>query len=91
MCRRLNEGGGGDKGVARWPSQNGSFFDEALEKKWVEQWLFYANATRMASAMAGTEYGVFVNGRWNLSRNIQDMIDWLHFKLNEIHSSTDAH
>ena len=58
-----------------------SLFDEALERKWVEQWLFYANATRMASAMAGTDYGVFANGRWYLSRNIQEMIDWLHFKL----------
>ena len=72
---------GWDKGVAKGQSQNGNLFDEALEKKWVEQWLFYANATRMASAMAGTDYGVFANGRWYLSRNIQEMIDWLHFKL----------
>ncbi len=60
-----------------------NLFDEALEKKWVEQWLFYANATRMASAMAGTDYGVFVNVSWYLSRNIQEMIDWLHLKLDE--------
>jgi len=71
---------GWDKGMAKGLSQEENPFDEALEKKWVEQWLFYANATRMASAMAGTDYGVFANGRWYLSRNIQDMIDWLHFK-----------
>ena len=70
-----------EQGAARGPSQNESLFDEALEKKWVEQWLFYANATRMASAMAGTDYGSFANGRWYLSRNIQEMIDWIHFKL----------
>jgi len=72
-----------EQGAAKGPAQNGNLFDEALEKKWVEQWLFYANATRMASAMAGTDYGVFANGRWYLSRNIQEMIDWLHFKLDE--------
>ena len=58
------------------------FFDEAIEKKWVEQWFFYANATRFASAMAGTDYGVFANGRWYLSRNIHDMIDWIKFTMN---------
>jgi hypothetical protein len=72
---------GWEKGAAKGPSQNGNLFDEALERKWVEQWLFYANATRMASAMAGTDYGDFANGRWYLSRNIQEMIDWLQFKL----------
>ena len=70
-------------GAAKGLSQNGNLFDEAIEKKWVEQWLFYANATRFASAMAGTDYGVFANGRWYLSRNIQDMIDWIKFTLNE--------
>ena len=72
-----------EEGAAKGPSQNGNLFDEAIEKKWVEQWLFYANATRFASAMAGTDYGVFANGRWYLSRNIQDMIDWIKFTLNE--------
>jgi hypothetical protein len=56
-----------------------SLFDEALEKKWVEQWLFYANSTRFASAMMGTDYGVFAEGRWYLSKNIQEMLD--RFKL----------
>lgn len=50
-------------------------FDEAIERLWVEQWLFYANSTRFASAMMGADYGVFANGRWFLSRNIRDMID----------------
>ena len=60
-----------------------NLFDEAIEKKWVEQWLFYSNATRLASAVTGTDYGVFANGRWYLSRNIQDMIDCIKFTLNE--------
>jgi hypothetical protein len=55
------------------PSQRSSVFDEPIEKMWVEQWLFYANSTRFASAMAGADYGVFANGRWWLSKNIREM------------------
>lgn len=50
-------------------------FDEALERLWVEQWLFYANSTRFASAMMGADYGVFANGRWFMSKDVRDMID----------------
>jgi hydroxylamine dehydrogenase len=69
-----------EKGVARGPSQKASIFDETIEKMWVEQWLFYANTTRFASAMAGADYGAFANGRWYLSKNIQKMVDWLELK-----------
>jgi hypothetical protein len=31
--------------------------------------------------MGGADYGVFANGRWSMSKNIQDMKDWLEFKL----------
>jgi len=31
--------------------------------------------------MAGADYGVFANGRWTLSKNLQEMMDWLEFKL----------
>jgi hypothetical protein len=63
-----------EKGVAAGPAQKGSPFDEPVEKMWVEQWLFYANSTRFASAMAGADYGVFANGRWYLSKNLRDML-----------------
>ena len=56
-------------------------FDEAIEKQWVEEWLFYANSTRFATAMMGADYGVFANGRWYLSKNIQDMLDRLRFLM----------
>ncbi len=71
-----------EKGAAKGLAQNDSIFNEAIEKKWVEQWLFFANSTRFASAMAGADYGVFANGRWYMSKNIQEMADWLEFKLN---------
>ena len=44
-----------EKGAAKGLKQNDSIFNEAIERKWTEQWLFYANSTRLASAMAGAE------------------------------------
>jgi hydroxylamine dehydrogenase len=67
-----------EKAAAKEPSM----FDEAIEKQWVEQWLFYANSTRMASAMMGADYGVFAEGRWHMSKNIQEMLDHLKLLLN---------
>jgi hydroxylamine dehydrogenase len=69
-----------EKGVAKG-LQGDSIFNEGIEKKWIEQWLFYANSSRFASAMAGADYGAFANGRWYLSKNIQDMLDLLKLKL----------
>ncbi len=66
-----------DKGLAKGPAQNDSPFNEPIEKMWVEQWLFYANSTRFASAMAGADYGTFANGRWYLSKNLREMIGLL--------------
>ena len=72
-----------EKGAAKGLAHKDSIFNEAIEKKWVEQWLFFANSTRFASAMAGADYGAFADGRWYMSKNIQEMIDWLGFKLKE--------
>ena len=70
-----------EKGAAKGLAQQDSIFNESIEKKWVEQWLFFANSTRYSSAMMGADYGVFANGRWYMSKNIQEMVDWLEFKL----------
>ncbi|MHB8765181.1 MAG: multiheme c-type cytochrome [Deferrisomatales bacterium] len=67
------------QGLARGPAQGDSPFNEALERKWVSQWLFYANSTRFASAMGGADYGVFANGRFQLCSNLQEMLDWVGF------------
>jgi len=72
-----------EKGLAKGPAQKDSPFNEAIEKMWVQQWLFYANSTRFASAMAGADYGVFAEGRWYLAKNIQEMLDWLNLRLRE--------
>ena len=69
-----------ERGAAKGAAQKDSIFNEAIEKKWVEQWLFFANSTRFASAMAGADYGAFANGRWYLSKNIQEMLDLVDCK-----------
>jgi hypothetical protein len=61
-----------------------SIFNEMIEKMWVEHWLFYANSTRYAAAMGGADYGVFADGRWYLNKNIEQMADWLAFRLTAI-------
>lgn len=68
-----------EKGLAQGPAQGASPFDEAVERKWVRQWLFYANSIRFASAMGGADYGVFANGRFYLAENLREMADWLEF------------
>jgi hydroxylamine dehydrogenase len=62
-------------GLAVGPGK-GSPFDEYIEQLWIEQWLFYANSVRLASAMIGADMGVFENGRWNMAKNVQQMRDW---------------
>jgi hydroxylamine dehydrogenase len=56
-------------------------FDEAVEKMWIKQWLFYSNSIRYASAMTGApDYATFKNGWWYLNENLEHMKDWLEFK-----------
>jgi hydroxylamine dehydrogenase len=67
-----------EKGHARGLAHGGSLFDEYIERRWMDTWLFYANSTRFASAMAGGgDYGVFEIGRYQLTRSILEMQDWL--------------
>jgi hydroxylamine dehydrogenase len=69
-----------EKGLAKGPDKNDSPFNEAIEKKWIEQWLFYANSTRFASAMGGADYGAFNNGRFYMSKNILEMLEWMELR-----------
>jgi hydroxylamine dehydrogenase len=65
------------QGWAKWLSDNDSLFNEAIEKKWMQQWLFFGNSTRFSSAMMGADYGVFADGRWSMAQNVQEMMDTL--------------
>jgi len=67
------------KGYAQGPPGSpGNPFDEAVEIMWTDAWLFYANTTRFASAMAGGgDYGVYADGRYHLRRRVAELHDWL--------------
>lgn len=72
------------EGLASGIEQNASIFDEEIERMWADNWLFYANSTRFASAMGGGgDYGVFAGGRYQQSQNLIQMQAWLqlHRKL----------
>ncbi len=62
-----------EQGLASGINQRASIFDEPIEKEWLWSWFFNANSARLATAMAGADYGVFDNGRWHMSKNIRDM------------------
>ncbi|UCG08645.1 MAG: hydroxylamine oxidase, partial [Desulfobacterales bacterium] len=56
----------------------GNPFDEAIEKKWTDIWLLYANTIRFASAMGGGgDYAVYAGGRYQLSQTLLELGDWL--------------
>jgi len=58
-----------------------NLFDEAIEKMWAKQWLFYSNSVRYASAMTGApDYTAFKNGWWYMSDNLQHMKDWIELR-----------
>lgn len=66
-----------EREYAKGLAAGGSPFDEFIERTWCDGWLFYANSVRFASAMGGGgDYGVFADGRYALSKNIQELIDW---------------
>jgi hydroxylamine dehydrogenase len=61
-------------------------YNEAIERKWSDSWLFYANSIRFASAMGGGgDYGVFADGRYQLSKTLLELEDWL-----EMHKKLDS-
>lgn len=56
-------------------------FDEAIEQRWIRQWLFYGNSIRYASAMTGApDYAAFKLGWWELTNNLQEMKDGIDLK-----------
>ncbi len=67
------------EGLAEGIPQGKNPTNEAIELKWVEQWLFFGNSTRFATAMGGADYGVFADGRWYQAKNLQEMYDYLKF------------
>jgi hypothetical protein len=68
-------------GLAQGIAQKASPFDEAVERRWADTWLIYANTIRFSSAMGcGGDYGVFADGRYELNKAIMDLHDWLELR-----------
>lgn len=73
-----------EKGFAEGLPQGKNIFDEEIEREWTSLWLFYANSTRFASAMAGGgDYGVFANGRYQMTEQLYKLHEWL-----KVHTQT---
>jgi len=63
-------------------TKGGNPFDEYIEKVWSDVWLFHANSVRFASSMGGGgDYGVFAGGRYQLTKSVQELSDWLELRL----------
>jgi hypothetical protein len=60
-----------EKGLITGPPQRQSPFDDALERSWMDGWLFYANTIRFSSAMGGGgDYSTFADGRYQLNSSL---------------------
>lgn len=58
-------------------------FDEYPERLWSDQWLFYANTVRFASAMGGGgDYGVFADGQYQMTKRLFELEDWFNSAKN---------
>jgi len=70
-----------DHGLAKGIPQGANPFDEAIEQKWIKQWLFYGNTARYASAMTGAQdYVAFKYGWWGLTTNLEKMREEIEMK-----------
>ncbi|PLX22723.1 MAG: hydroxylamine oxidase [Marinilabiliales bacterium] len=64
-------------------ADNANLFDEYIERQWTDVWLFHANSTRLSAAMSGGgDYGVFDNGRYQLTNKLFLLKEWLEGKRN---------
>jgi hypothetical protein len=67
-----------ERGYAEGPAAGGSPFDEAIEHRWADIWLFYANSIRFTAAMAGGgDYAVFADGHYTHAKRIKELQEWL--------------
>ncbi len=61
------------KGIAKGLPQNANPFDEYIERRWVEIWLFYAHSIRYGAAMNGPDWTTFKRGWYQLTRALEEM------------------
>ncbi len=81
------------QGFAQGLASKANPFDEAVERRWLDTWLLYANTTRFASAMAGGgDYGVYADGRYHLRKRMVELEEWLRLqvKLKAAHAPSSS-
>jgi len=61
------------KGLAKGLLTGDNPFDEYIERRWVESWLFYANSIRYGAAMNGQDWTTFKRGWYQLTKDLQEM------------------
>ena len=70
-----------ERGWSRGIASRDNPFDESIEIVWTEEWLFFANSIRYASAMAGApDHAAFHNGWWNMQKAIEELKEAVHIK-----------
>jgi hypothetical protein len=52
-------------------------FDEPLERRWMKQWLYYANSIRLGSAMNSADQTSFQTGWFDLTTHLREMQEWI--------------
>jgi len=52
-------------------------FDEPIERRWMKQWLYYANSIRLGSAMSGPDHTSFQTGWFDLTTHLAQMQEWI--------------
>jgi hypothetical protein len=52
-------------------------FDEPIERRWMKQWLYYANSIRLGSAMVSADHASFENGWFDLTTGLSEMQEWV--------------
>ncbi len=55
-------------------------FDEPIERRWMKQWLLYANSIRLGSAMGGADHASFETGWFDLTTGLREMQEWIDSK-----------
>jgi hypothetical protein len=63
--------------LAQGLPQQANLFDEYIERVWTDTWLFHTNSIRFTAAMSGGgDYGVFANGRYQLTNKVFELDSW---------------
>jgi hydroxylamine dehydrogenase len=55
-------------------------FDEPIERRWMKEWLYYANSIRLGAAMSSADHMSFETGWFDLTENLREMQEWIDAK-----------